>query len=37
MKPRVEAHFVGPKDSIAVRNSVEFGGVNVKRIRADIK
>ena len=37
VKPRVEAHFVGPKDSIAVSNSVEFGEVNVRRIRADIK
>lgn len=37
VKPRVEAYFVGPKDSIAVRNSVELGGVNVRRIIADIK
>lgn len=35
--PRVEAPLMGSKHSIGVRSSVEFGGVNVRRIRADIK
>lgn len=35
--PRVAASLTGSKGSTVIRNSVEFGGVNVKKVRADTK